>query len=579
MRFFFLSLGLLACGGTTITIPEAGTDGGGSDATTGMDANADTTMTTDAADAAPCPTHCSPSTHEVLDCNEQVVKTCTATEACDIQTNTCVNACVAQKNNRQSIGCDFYPAYLEVIDQITYKCFAVVVANTWSAPAKVQFTYNGQNLNAATFARVPKGSGPSITYSAYDPMVGIPVGEVAIAFLSGNNNNACPLPPAVGNNGEIKGTTIGKSFHVTADVPVAVYQINPYGVGAVATGSSLLLPTTAWGSNYIVNTASPKLTSPPSFDIVAQENGTQVKLLPIAALSGGGGIPGGQAKQTVTFNLQQGDVAQIGQDLDLAGSIIETNKAVGVWSASPCMNYPQGVTFCDHGEQMLLPIQSLSSEYPAVPPRPRIMEPALWRIVGVVDGTSLTYSPAVNGAPAMLSKGQVADFESTGPFVVKSQDAQHPFEVFAYMSGGAWSKLAMGGYGDPDHVVITPPEQFLRDYVFFSDPTFPETNVVVVRAKNGNQFEDVKLDCLGNLTGWQALGNYEWARADLSTGNFQAVGGCDNGRHEIASKGPFGISVWGWGTPKTQMFTSYVSYGYPGGTNVRPINNVTVPAQ
>jgi hypothetical protein len=53
--------------------------------------------------------------------------------------------------------------------------------------------------------------------------------------------------------------------------------------------------------------------------------------------------------------------------------------------------------------------------------------------------------------------------------------------------------------------------------------------------------------------------------------------GCDNGRHQISSPSPFGLWVWGWGTPETSSFTANVSYGYPGGMNVQPINTVVIP--
>jgi hypothetical protein len=33
----------------------------------------------------------------------------------------------------------------------------------------------------------------------------------------------------------------------------------------------------------------------------------------------------------------------------------------------------------------------------------------------------------------------------------------------------------------------------------------------------------------------------------------------------------------GWGTPETSTFTERVSYGYPGGMNVKPINQVVIP--
>ena len=52
-----------------------------------------------------------------------------------------------------------------------------------------------------------------------------------------------------------------------------------------------------------------------------------------------------------------------------------------------------------------------------------------------------------------------------------------------------------------------------------------------------NNFQDVTLDCAGTLpqTGqtWQTVGKYQWTRVDLQTGDFQNVGNCSNGRHEI----------------------------------------------
>jgi hypothetical protein len=146
------------------------------------------------------------------------------------------------------------------------------------------------------------------------------------------------------------------------------------------------------------------------------------------------------------------------------------------------------------------------------------------------------------------------------------------------MSGSQWGQIqGVFDNGDSDTVISVPVQQYLREYVFFADPTYPETNLVVVRApdKNGN-FQDVDLDCAGKLSGWQKVGNYEWTRIDLITGNFQGVGACSTGRHVMKSASTFGLWVWGWGTDLTDTFTANVSYGYPGGMNVTPINDVII---
>ena len=86
----------------------------------------------------------------------------------------------------------------------------------------------------------------------------------------------------------------------------------------------------------------------------------------------------------------------------------------------------------------------------------------------------------------------------------------------------------------------------------------------------------MSLDCAGALTGWQPVGQYEWTRIDLVRHDFAAQGNCSTGPHVMESKSPFGLWVWGWGTPETTTFTANVSYGYPGGMNVQPINQVVI---
>jgi hypothetical protein len=142
------------------------------------------------------------------------------------------------------------------------------------------------------------------------------------------------------------------------------------------------------------------------------------------------------------------------------------------------------------------------------------------------------------------------------------------------------------GRGDAEFVNVVPAAEFLDSYVFFTDPTYPETDLVVVRVKGPHGFSDVDLDCAGTLGGWLPVGSsglYEYTRTDLVRGNFVPQGNCNTGRHEIKSASPFGLTVWGWGSAATgQMFqgfySQYVSYAYPAGAGVQPVNTVVIPA-
>ncbi|MFO0587325.1 MAG: IgGFc-binding protein [Polyangiaceae bacterium] len=531
---------------------------------------------------------CSPDLHAVLDCQGNVVETCKGTDGCDLTAVQCTDACAAAVHNKQSVGCEYYSTFMDNLFKTV--CFTAFIANTWNVPAHIAVEYDGQALDVGSFAYIPSGSGPDLTYTPIDAAAGIPPGEVAILFLSGPTgakpdipNIYCPKPSAVPSGVTFSGTGVGNSFHITSDVPVVAYQFNPYaGGGSEVTGASLLLPVSSWDTNYIAADAYGGWTPgavAPSMNIIAAEDDTEVSMVPVVALQGSGPIPSSPANTVVKFTLNRGEHAQITQDDELTGSVIQSDKPVGLMAGHPCMYVPVNISACDHGEQMVPPVRALGSEYVGVMHRPRAGEPALWRLIGAVDGTKLTWSDDVGG-PAKLNQGQVVEFLSSTPFVVNSQDQDHPFLLFSYMVSSQYVP-GMGGIGDADAVIGVPTGQYMSSYVFFTDPTYPETNLVLVRKKKDGTFRDVTLDCAGVVGGWQGVGDYEWTRVDLTTGDFQPVGNCSTGRHEIRSDAPFGLWVWGWGSPMTgnpgtPSYSAWVSYGYPGGMNVQPINQVVI---
>ncbi|HRI69723.1 MAG TPA: IgGFc-binding protein, partial [Polyangium sp.] len=369
--------------------------------------------------------------------------------------------------------------------------------------------------------------------------------------------------------------------------PVTAYQMVPFNGGTAAvTSATLLLPTSAWGTNYIAINAYKQVpeTDPnnpfngnPSLAVVAKEDATKVTLLPNVNIVGGPNVAAATANTQVTYTLNAGQFLQITQPMELTGSPLNADKPVGVFGASTCMRVPTTQSDCDSGQQQLPPIGALGSEYVAVRHKSRnttMEEPGRWRLVGVVKDTMLTWLPAKPpDAPTSINLGEVIEFQDPGPYVVTSQDADHPFYLGAYMTGGA----PFANVGDPEWHNVVPPQQYLRRYVLFTDPTYPETSLVVtrVRSKTTKDFVPVTLKCRGELTGWVPLGDdYEWTRVDLVTGNFVSVDGCTNGPQEMTSTAPFGVTVWGWGT--TQQ-TLRVSYAYPAGAGFKPINEIFVP--
>ena len=532
-------------------------------------------------DSGGCGVGCSGDLHNVVDCNNNVVTACPVDQGC--AAGACVPACDAAKANKSSVGCDYYavPA-----TDYTQTCFAVYVANTWGSPVTLGASWGSQNFtsNLSSFAYVPSGSGKSLTYTALTNGQ-VPVGAVAILFVSGSG---CPKPVATSTDISNAGTQVTNAFHVTADRPVVLYDIFPYGGGSSAVASAtLLLPTSAWDNNYVATAAwSETGFGNPWIAFVAQQDNTTITIVPTNDIVGASGVAADTKNKVGTYTLNAGQLLRFQQPNDLTGSVVQSNNPIGSWGGHGCTNLEQPA--CDGMHQQIPPVKALGHEYVASRYRNRLStydEAPPWRFVGAVDGTTLTYDPPQTGAPTTLSQGQMVEWDAKGPFVVRSQDALHPFFFGAHMTGcfslpGNYSS-PVGCAGDPEFVDVIPPDQYLANYIFFTDPTYPETNLVFVRKKGSdNQFHDVTLDCAGVLTGWQnidAAGTYQFTRADVQTGDFTKVGSCDNGRNSAHSDVPFGLTVWGWGTNKASVFSEACSYAYAAGASVQPINTVVIP--
>jgi hypothetical protein len=519
---------------------------------------------------------CSSDLHSVIDCNGNVLQQCPPDQGCSA--NGCVPACEAADQNQSTTGCDYW-AMAPV--SFGYPCFAAYVANTWGYPIDITVEHNGVELPVSSFAYVPQGSGMALNYQ---PLTGqLQAGEVAILFLS-DEGMTCPRQAAV-SGASFVGTGYGKGFNIRTSAPVVAYDIFPYGGGSSAVASAtLLIPSSAWGDNYVGLTAFERTYSDPWIGMIARENDTEVTISPSVAIVGGGGVaPTGQGVP-ITYTLQRGDVLKLEQPQDLSGSPVASTKPIGMWAGNGCTDMPIGVQACDGMHQQLPPVRALGSEYTAVRHRdryPGVDEAAIWRLVGAVDGTTLTYDPPQPGAPTTLASGQSVLFETSATFVVKSQDADHPFYLGQYMTGCTKYWPGFDCRGDPEFVNVIPPAQFRASYVFFTDPTYPTTHLVFTRRKaSDGTFKDVNLGCAGNLTGWQPVGSsglFEYTRFDLVNGNFIPNGSCNNGRQEATSEGPFGVTVWGWGEANTSLYSEACSYAYPGGASVQALNTVVVP--
>jgi hypothetical protein len=534
-------------------------------------------------------TSCSADLHDVVDAQGNVVMTCPADQGC--ANGTCVPACAAAAASQGNVGCDFVIATPAFHATSLPPCFAVFLANNWGTEATIMIERAGHAYNASTFGRIPDGT-PNVAAWSSLPGNAVATDGVAVLFLSTDPRSmnastplTCPITPAIeGDYGSaVAGTGIGSAWHVTTSAPVSAYDILPYG-GAMSflPSAELLLPTTAWGTNYVA--AAPTPSSGPGWgQLIAAENDTTIMVSPTSNLPGGTGVKSAPPNQVSTFHLDAGQYIQWLDSGDMSGSIISSNKSVSFSGGTGYLCLSSATSTrggCDSAHQQIPPVSALGFEYVAPPYATRradLQEESIrYRLVGAAGGTTLTFDPPIAGAPTTLGVGQVAEVEAIGPFTIKSQDDMHPFYVGQYMAGDILTtasrgstSVALGPLGDEEFVNILPPAQWLSSYVFFTDPTYATTNLVFVRRAVNGVFSDVTVDCLGTVSGWKPVGSsgeYEITNADLVRG--APVGTCTNGRHSAKSAGPFGLMVWG--------LDAASSYAYPAGGNVGKINPVVV---
>ena len=519
-------------------------------------------------------------------CTDEVVSTCPRELACG--DGECVEPCVAAERERGSRGCEFFfqppPAY--AAQQLT-GCYAAFVVNSSSVPSALRLDLGGHELDlkdsvytmadgTATFVRHegPIAPGDAVVVFVADPPYG---GNLDHAHV------ACPegVTPATRENPDtiVRGTS--SSFRLEATVPVSVSTIFPFGgARSFIPSATLLLPVSTWGKEHVLVNPWPmgfvlrytRFGPFPAAQIVAKEDDTVVEIRPTAAIQDDAEFVGSSKGVAVSYRLDRGQYLQIAQPEELTGSIVTSSKPTSIFGAHSCMFIPSDVAACDTAQQQIPSFAQWGSEYAVVGHAPRVgpAETTPYRIVAAVDGTELSYDPAPPaGAPLTLGGGDFATIWTRDPFVVRSQDHEHPIYVAAYMTG-ANNLSAGGGPGDPEFVNVVPSGQYLSSYSFFSDPTFPNAAIVVVRERTERGFEDVELECAGGpLSGFIPLGSggrFEYVHVPLARDFVpQKVGAgtCSYGVQRMQSRGTFTATLWGTGP--------YASYALPGGLAQRAL--------
>ncbi|MGZ5281101.1 MAG: Ig-like domain-containing protein [Bacteroidia bacterium] len=322
-----------------------------------------------------------------------------------------------------------------------------------------------------------------------------------------------------------------KGIHITANDEITIYGLNQY---PFTTDAYVALPTDILGTDYIALNYTPNL--PSQLTIVATEDSTSVTITSTLTVSGfTAGVPS-------TITLNQGQTFQI-RSSDGTGSLITSDKPIGLFGGSECTNIPSGSYYaCDHIVEMIPPVSTWGKNFVVMPLATRTG--STYRILASEDSTSVT----INGSlDATLNKGQFYQTTRTAALHITTDK---PVLVGQYAHSSSYD----GAIADPFFMIIPPYEQYLGSYTVATPGTGFTShwiNVVVPAAAVGEAEVDGSAIPAGSFS---AIG---------SSGFYGATIEVTNGTHTINSNFPIGTHMYGWG--------DYDSYGYPGGASLAPV--------
>ncbi len=469
---------------------------------------------------------------------------------------TCAHAAIAHTY----VGCDFFPTALPNVVG-TYFDFAVIVANAGETSASVTIELGGKTVQTGD---VPPNSLKKFFLPWTDSKVFMGKCDTD-SLISLTTNKRTP----------------NAAYHLTASVPVTVFQFNPleyqakggpagkdwaecnkrciFGCKSYSNDASLLLPTTAMTGNYrVTGTPSIKtteITNSTYVTVTGVTDGTKVRLKTGAkgTIMAGAGVPGTSPFGVLDFTIGRGEVVTLvaSTDGDLAGTLVQADKPVQVFAGIPCTYIPTDRQACDHLEESVFPAETLGKRYFVADPTTPSggTKGHVVRLVGNVDGTKLTFNGAVPPkAPATIDAGQVVDLGIVeGGFEIV---ADHELAVTAFMLGGTIVD-GFGGRGDPSQTNFAAVEQYRKKYVFLAPDDYDVSYADVVVPDGAS----VTIDGV-KIPGAKAIASgYGVSRVKLGPGA--------GGAHVLVSDQPVGLQVMGYGFA--------TSYHYPGGLDLKNI--------
>ena len=316
------------------------------------------------------------------------------------------------------------------------------------------------------------------------------------------------------------------AVHITSDTLIGVYGLN---TRFQTTDTYLGLPTTVLGTEYRAmgyTKLSAELLS--ALTIIATEDDTEVTITPTATTTMRRKIG-----KPFTVTLRKGDAYTVGAiyesigQCDLTGTHIVSNKKIAVFSGHNCAYVPPKVDACNHLVEQLPPVSSWGKHFYLGNLRER--SKYTYRVVASQDETKVFEDSKL---VAVLRAGEYHENPNVSRHLQVTADK--PVLVAQYAQGFK----NKDSVGDPMMILVSPTQQFLKQYRFatpingdwhhYVNVVAPTTSISQIRL-NGRRLDSSQFAVLGES-------RYSIAQVAIPFGT-----------HVITSETPFGLYSYGFG--------------------------------
>ncbi len=337
-----------------------------------------------------------------------------------------------------------------------------------------------------------------------------------------------------------------RAIHITSDSNISVYGLN---TRYQTTDTYMALPIQALGTEYRVmgyTKLAPDLLS--GFSIVAIEDGTEVTITP-SALIKGGRLP----NRPYTVKLRRGDVytaeaewESVGAS-DVTGSLVSSNKPISVFSGHTCAYVPVRIEACNHLVEQVPPLSSWGKHFYLGMIKERTKYN--YRVLAsAVDTKVFEDSRLV----AMLRPGEFYEGANLTRHVQLTADKPVLVAQFAqgFKNGDS--------VGDPMMILVSPTQQFLREYRF-ATPIDGDWHHYINVVTPTSSIKDIRLNGRRlDSTIFTRLGESRYSLAQVAV---------PFGTHTIKGSDPFGLYNYGFGFGRD----AYDAYGNMSGQSFEEI--------